>query len=83
MKNTIALTMKEQKRVEVTERVFRGELKMAEAALVLGVSEHHRDRLKAEIREEGVKGVVQGMRRVSPARTLTTAPSTQALPLPC
>ena len=36
---TIALTMKEQQRVAVIERVFRGELTMAEAAMLLGVSE--------------------------------------------
>ena len=36
--DTIALTMKERQRVAVIERVFRGELTMAEAAMVLGVS---------------------------------------------
>lgn len=54
--------MKEQKRVEVIERVFRGELTMVEAALVLGVSERHSYRIKARIRKEGVKGVVHGNR---------------------
>jgi len=41
METTIALTMKEQKRVEIIQRVFRRELRMAEAALVLGVTERH------------------------------------------
>lgn len=36
--DTIALTMREQHRVTVIQRVFRGELTMAEAAMVLGVS---------------------------------------------
>ncbi len=31
--------MEEQKRVEVIQRVFRGEVTMAEAAMVLGVSD--------------------------------------------
>ena len=39
MKNLIVLTMKEQRRVEVIQRVFRGEMTMAEAALVLGGTE--------------------------------------------
>ena len=39
MKTTIVLTMAEQKRVEVIQRVVRGELTMAEAAMVLGVTE--------------------------------------------
>jgi hypothetical protein len=38
MENTIVLTMKEQRRVEVILRVFRGERTMTEAALVLGVT---------------------------------------------
>ncbi|TAJ75831.1 hypothetical protein EPO44_21775 [bacterium] len=62
METTIALTMEEQKRVEIIQRVFRRELKMAEAAMVLGVCERHSYRIKAKIRKEGVKGVVHGNR---------------------
>ena len=54
--------MAEQKRVEVIQRVFRGEMTMAEAAMVLGVSERHSFRIKARIRKEGVQGVVHGNR---------------------
>ena len=50
---TIALTMEEQKRVEVVQRVFRGEMTMGEATLVLGVSERHSFRIKARIRNDG------------------------------
>ncbi len=71
MEKSITLTMKEQKRVEIIERVIRGELRMGEAALVLGVSEHHSDRIKAEIREEGVKGIVLGNRGRSSGRKLS------------
>ncbi|MCZ6563834.1 MAG: ISNCY family transposase [Deltaproteobacteria bacterium] len=59
---TIALTMEEQKRVEVIQRVFRGEVTMAEAAMVLGVYQRHSYRIKARIREEGVKGIIHGNR---------------------
>ena len=62
MENTIVLTMKEQKRVEVIQRVFRAEMTMAEAALVLGVTERQCYRIKARIRAEGVKGVIHGNR---------------------
>src|SRR5881397_120739 len=62
METTIALTMKEQKRVEIIQRVFRRELRMAEGALVLGVTERHAYRVKARIRKEGVRGVVHGNR---------------------
>jgi predicted DNA-binding transcriptional regulator YafY len=62
MENTIVLTMKEQRRVEVMQRVFRAEMTMAEAALVLGVTERQSYRIKAKIREEGVKGVIHGNR---------------------
>ena len=40
------LTMKDEKRLEIIQRVFRGELTMAEAGLVLGVSERQCYRIK-------------------------------------
>ena len=69
--DTIALTMREQQRVAVIERVFRGELTMAEAALVLGVSERQSFRIKARIRKEGVRGVIHGNRGRSSPRKLS------------
>ena len=56
--DTITLTMEEQQRVAVIQRVFRRELTIAEAAVILGVSEGHSVRLKARIRKEGVRGVM-------------------------
>src|SRR5499433_2149900 len=44
------LTMKEEKRLEIIQRVFRGELTVVEAGMVIGVS------------ERGAKGVVHGNR---------------------
>jgi len=43
---------------------------MAEAALVLGLSERHSFRLKARIRKEGVRGVIHGNRGRSSPRKL-------------
>ncbi|MGH7411798.1 MAG: ISNCY family transposase [Candidatus Methylomirabilis sp.] len=68
--DTIALTMREQQRVTVIERVFRRELTMAEAAMVLGISERQSFRLKARIRKEGVRGVIHGNRGRSSPRKL-------------
>lgn len=68
--NTIALTMREQQRVTVIQRVFRGELTMAEAAMVLGVSERQSFRIKARIGKEGVRGVIHGNRGRSSPRKL-------------
>src|SRR3990170_104619 len=69
--DTIALTMREQQRVAVVERVFRGELTMAKAAMVLGVSERQSFRIKARIRKEGVRGVIHGNRGRSSPRKLS------------
>ena len=43
------LTMKEEKRLEVIQRVFRGELTVMEAGVVIGVSERHCYRIKARV----------------------------------
>src|SRR2546422_6814648 len=69
---TIALTMKEERRAEVIQRIFRGEMTMAEAALVLGVSERHSYRIKARMREEGARGAIHGNRGGHSDRKLPT-----------
>ncbi|HTN71014.1 MAG TPA: ISNCY family transposase [Methylomirabilota bacterium] len=56
------LTMKEEKRLEIIQRVYRGELTVVEAALILGVSERHCYRIKGRVSELGAKGVVHGNR---------------------
>ena len=56
------LTMKDEKRIEVIQRVFRGELPVMEAAMVLGVSERQCYRIKARVKQQGAKGVVHGNR---------------------
>ena len=56
------LTMKEEKRLEIIQRVLRGELTMGKASLVLGVSERQCYRIKARVKKHGVKGVVHGNR---------------------
>jgi transposase len=56
------LTMRDEKRLKVIERVFQGELTVVQAALVLGVSERQCYRVKARVKKSGAKGVVHGNR---------------------
>ena len=44
------LTMKEEKRLEIIQRVFRGKLTVVRAAMVLGVSERQCYRIKAGVK---------------------------------
>jgi transposase len=56
------LTMKEEKRLDVIQRVYRSELTVGQAALVLGLSERQCYRVKARVSKVGAKGVVHGNR---------------------
>jgi len=56
------LTMKDEKRLKIIQRVFRGELTMVQAAVVLGISERQSYRIKARVKTGGAKGVVHGNR---------------------
>ena len=56
------LTMKEEKRLAIIQRVFRGELTVVEAGMVIGVSERQCYRIKARVTKRGAKGVVHGNR---------------------
>ncbi len=59
---TIYLTMKEAKRLEVVNMAIRGEITMEQAAEVLGVCLRQAYRLKSKTREKGVRGVIHGNR---------------------
>jgi transposase len=58
----ITLTMQDEKRLDVIQRVYRGELTVVQAALVMGVSERQGYRIKARVAKAGAKGVVHGNR---------------------
>lgn len=58
----ITLTMKQQKRIEIIEKVLRKNLTVIEAAMVMGVSERQCYRIKARVKDQGVKGVLHGNR---------------------
>src|SRR5436853_7525862 len=56
------LTMQDEKRIEIIQRVFRGELTVTGAALILGISERQCYRIKGRVGKQGAKGVVHGNR---------------------
>ena len=56
------LTMQYEKRLDVIQRVYRSELTVVQAALVLGVSERQCYRIKARVGKAEAKGVVHGNR---------------------
>jgi len=56
------LTMRDEKRLDVIQRVYRSELTVKQAALVMGVSERQCYRVKARVGKAGAKGVVHGNR---------------------
>jgi transposase len=58
----ITLTMRDEKRLEIIHRVFRGELTVSQAALVMGLSERQCYRVKARVGKAGAQGVVHGNR---------------------
>src|SRR5262245_17093451 len=56
------LTMQDEKRIEIIQRVFRDELTVVKAAMVLGISERQCYRIKRRVKEDGAKGVIHGNR---------------------
>src|ERR1043166_6290075 len=56
------LTMQDEKRIEIIQRVFRGELTVLRAAVFLGISERQCYRIKRRVSQQGAKGVVHGNR---------------------
>src|ERR1051325_2049965 len=56
------LTMQDEKRIEIIQRVFRGELTVLRAGVILGISERQCYRIKRRVHQEGLKGVIHGNR---------------------
>jgi transposase len=56
------LTMRDEKRLEIIHRVYRSELTVVQAAVVLGLSERQCYRIKARVGKAGAKGLVHGNR---------------------
>jgi hypothetical protein len=56
------LTMQDEKRIEIIQRMFRGELTVLRGAMILGISERQCYRIKQRVGREGVRGVIHGNR---------------------
>lgn len=63
----LTLNQKEQARLETLNRMLEGQLRVNEAAMVLGVSERHAWRMLAAYRREGAAAVAHGNRGRRPA----------------
>jgi len=56
------LTMKDEQRLDVIQRVYRREITVGQAALIMGLSERQCYRVKARVSKVGAKGVIHGNR---------------------
>ena len=63
----LTLNQREQARLETLNRVLEGQLRVNEAAVVLGVTERHAWRMLAAYRREGAAAVAHGNRGRRPA----------------
>jgi transposase len=70
MGDGLTLTTKDERRVEVLNRILAGLLTVQEGAPLLGVGERQARRLLAAYREEGPRGIVHGNRGRSPAHAV-------------
>ena len=70
MKEGLALSQREQRRLQVLNRVLQKGLNMAEASRLLGVSERHGWRLLAAYRREGAAALAHGNRGRKPVHTI-------------
>lgn len=81
MKETIALTEKEQRRALVLNRVLGGELAVGGAAELLGLSERQTKRLLAAYKKEGVASLPHGNRGREPHNKLDGGTKAKAVEL--
>ena len=66
----LILNIKEQKRIEILNKVLEDVFGVGEAARVIGVSERHLWRLLSAYRKEGAKALVHGNRGRKPINTI-------------
>jgi transposase len=77
----LTLSRKEQVRLETLNRVSEGQLRVSEAAMVLGVSERHTWRMLAAYRRQGAAAVAHGNRGHRPSNATPTDVSQQVIEL--
>jgi transposase-like protein len=62
MKETITLTMKEQRKHEAIKESLKGRIRVKEAAMLLGLSERQIYRLRRRVEKEDIEGVIHRLR---------------------
>jgi len=77
----LTLNQMEQARLETLNRVLEGQLRVSEAAMILGVSERHAWRILAAYRREGAAALAHGNRGHRPANATPAAVSRQVVDL--
>jgi hypothetical protein len=70
MRETITLNTQQQKRVIVLNRIFAGQLSVAEAPSLLKLSPRQVQRILATDRKEGAAAVVHGNREPKPKHSI-------------
>ena len=81
MKETITLNTQEQKRVMVLNRLLVGQLTVAEAAVLLNLSERQVRRLSAAYRKEGAAALAHGNRGRKPIQSISEEVRSQVIDL--
>lgn len=81
MGDGLTLSKREEKRVDILNRVLAGMLTASEAAPLLGVGERQAYRLLSAYREEGARGVVHGNRGRPSARAIAAEVREQVVAL--
>jgi transposase len=81
MRETISLNAKEQKRLIVLNRLDRGEMTVAEAAAVMGLSVRQVQRLHAAYTKEGAAALAHGNRGRRPTNAIDAAVGEQVAEL--
>jgi len=77
----LTLNQKEQVRLETLNRVLEGQLRISEAAVILGVTERHTWRMLAAYRRKGAAALAHGNRGHRPANATPVAVSQQVVDL--
>lgn len=75
------LSKRDERRVEVLNRVLAGQLRVAEAASLLGVGERQAYRLVGAYRRDGPRAIVHGNRGRTPAGAVSAAVRAQVVTL--
>lgn len=75
------MSEKQWRRLDVLERIERGELTIAEGAIALGISTRQMKRIRKRVKKQGASGVVHGNTGRAPKHRITTLVRTRIVQL--